>query len=134
MPGFLMVFGFPDNTATFGYGINPTVQTLINSLMALGAFLGGLAAGPLGRCVNRKWALTIAIIFNQVGVILMIAGTDFGALYAGRLVVGIANVLFDVMPQLYIHECAPAHQRGSLLGVFNVLVCVGLLVGLVVDN
>ncbi len=134
MPGFLMVFGFPDKTATFGYGINPTVQTLINSLMSLGALLGCMGTGPLGRYVNRRWSLVIAIVFNNVGVILMIAAEGFGALYAGRLIVGVANGLFDVIPQLYIHECAPANMRGSLLGMFNVLVSVGLLIGSIVDN
>ncbi|KAK4937700.1 hypothetical protein LTR10_021710 [Elasticomyces elasticus] len=134
MPGFLMVFGYVDKTATFGYGIQPTVQTLINSLMSLGAFLAAMLAGPLGRFVSRKWSMVIAIVFNAVGVILMIAATSFGGLYAGRFIVGIANGLFDVIPQLYIHESAPAHQRGTLLGMFNVLVGIGLLIGSIIDN
>lgn len=134
MPGFLMVFGFPDKTATFGYGIDPTVQTLINSLMSVGAFVGCLLVGPMGKFMNRKWSLVLAIIFNHIGVILMIAAKGFGALYAGRLIVGFANGLFDVIPQLYIHECAPAPQRGSLLGMFNIMVGVGLLIGSIVDN
>lgn len=129
-----MIFGFVDKTATFGYGIEPKVQTLINSLMSLGAFLGGMSAGPLGKYISRKWAMVLAIAFNTVGVILMIAGTSLGALYAGRFIVGIANALFDVLPQLYIHETAPARQRGTLLGMFNVLVGVGLLIGSIVDN
>ncbi|KAI1611804.1 general substrate transporter [Exophiala viscosa] len=134
MPGFLKVFGYPDKTATFGYGIRPTAQTLINSLMSLGAFLAGMSAGPLGKYVSRRWSMALAIVFNAVGVILMMAGTSFGALYAGRFIVGIANGLFDVIPQLYIHESAPAHQRGSLLGMFNVLVSIGLLIGSIADN
>ena len=134
MPGFLMVFGYVDKTATFGYGIQPTVQTLINSLMSLGAFLAAMLAGPLGTYVSRKWSFVIAIFFNAVGVALMIAGTTFGALYAGRFIVGIANGLFDVIPQLYIHETAPARQRGTLLGMFNALVGIGLLIGSIIDN
>ena len=134
MPGFLKVFGFPDKTATFGYGISPTVQQLINSLMSLGAFVGCMACGPLGTYIGRKWSLALAIVMNQLGVILMMAGDDLGALYAGRFIIGLANGLFDVIPQLYIHECAPALQRGSLLRMFNVLVGVGLLIGAIVDN
>ncbi|KAK5219370.1 hypothetical protein LTR99_010399 [Exophiala xenobiotica] len=134
MPGFLQVFGFPDKTSPLGFGINPAVQQLINSLMSLGAFLSCLSAGPLGKYVSRKWSLLLAVVLNHLGVILMMAAENTGTLYAGRLIVGLANGLLDVIPQLYIHESAPAPQRGSLLGCFNVCVGVGLLVGSIVDN
>jgi MFS transporter, SP family, sugar:H+ symporter len=134
MPSFLAVFGYVDPTATFGYGISTNVQQLISSLMSLGAVVGCAIVGPLSRYLSRRWCLVIAICFNQLGVVLMIASTNLAALYAGRLIVGIANGLFDVFPQLYIHECAPSHLRGPLLGMFNVLVSVGLLVGTIVDN
>jgi MFS transporter, SP family, sugar:H+ symporter len=134
MPGFLAIYGYIDPTATFGYGISSSVQQLISSLMSLGAVLGCAIAGPMSRYIGRRWSLAVAIGFNQLGTVLMIACSNIGGLYAGRLIIGIANGLFDVFPQLYIHECAPSHIRGPLLGMFNVLVSIGLLIGSIVDN
>jgi MFS transporter, SP family, sugar:H+ symporter len=134
MPSFLAVYGYKDPTATFGYGITAVVQQLISSLMSLGAVVGCALAGPTSKIAGRKWALAAGIFFNQLGTILMIASTNTAGLYAGRLIVGVANGFFDVFPQLYIHECAPPQLRGPLLGMFTVLVSVGLLVGSIVDN
>ncbi|KAK5193439.1 hypothetical protein LTR99_006991 [Exophiala xenobiotica] len=134
MPGFLMKFGFPSDKATFGWGIDPTVQQLISSLMLVGAFVACLAIGPSGKVLSRKWMLFIGCNINHLGVILMMVANNIGTLYAGRIIIGISVGILDVLPQLYIHECAPAAQRGSLLGAFNVLVSIGLLIGSIVDN
>lgn len=134
MPGFLQVFGYKDPTAVFGYNIDSTVQQLISSLMSLGAFLTCALVGPVGKFLNRKWTFILAILFNQVGVIMMMLSPNVKVLYVARTITGLANGLFDVVPQLYIHECASATQRGPLLGWFNVLVSLGLLIGSIVDN
>lgn len=134
MPGFLMLFGFPSETSAFGWGISPTVQQLISSLMLVGAFVACLAIGPLGKVLDRRMLMFVGCWINNLGVILMMVAKDLPTLYAGRVVIGVSVGILDVLPQLYIHECAPAMQRGSLLGGFNVLVSVGLLIGAIVDN
>ncbi|KIX08529.1 uncharacterized protein Z518_03185 [Rhinocladiella mackenziei CBS 650.93] len=134
MPGFLMIFGFPSDSSALGWGIDPTVQQLISSLMSVGPFIACLAVGSMGRYLSRKWVMFIGCCLNHLGVILMIVARDLATLYAGRVVIGLSVGFLDVLPQLYIHECAPATQRGSLLGAFNVFVSVGLLIGSIVDN
>lgn len=134
MPGFLAVSGFPDKTATFGHAIDPTVQQLINSLVSIGAFVSCAAIGPAGRVLSRRWTLLVGVLLNYLGVILMIVAKNPGQLYAGRLIIEFANGLFDALPQLYIHESAPSIQRGSLLGMFNVFIGVGLLIGSIANN
>ncbi|ETN40969.1 uncharacterized protein HMPREF1541_05249 [Cyphellophora europaea CBS 101466] len=134
MPGFLMIFGFPTDTSALGWGIDPTVQQLISSLMLVGSFVACLAVGPMGKYLSRKWVLFIGCCVNHVSVILMLVAKDPGTLYAGRIIIGISVGILDVLPQLYIHESAPANQRGMLLGGFNVFVSIGLLIGSIVDN
>jgi len=129
-----MIFGFPSKTSALGWGIDPTVQQLISSLMSLGSFVAAFAVGPLGKYLSRRHSLWLGCALNHLGVILMIVAKDVSTLYAGRFIVGLANGLLDVIPQLYIHESAPAGQRGSLLGAFNAMVGLGLLVGSIVDN
>lgn len=134
MPGFLAVFGYKDPTQAIGYGIDPTVQQLINSLMTLGAFLGCLSVGPLGKYIGRRWTTFLGCILNQIGAIMMVTSTSLGCLYASRIFIGLGNGIFMVIPQLYVHECGPAHLRGILLGMFSVWQTTGSIVGSIVDN
>lgn len=168
MPGFLAVFGYKDPTLPSGYGIDSTVQQLINSLMTAGAFLGSLAVGPLGKFVGRRWALWGACILNhvrtqrnvavfliastlllpcgstlkansnikrwKVGAILMVSSTEFAALYASRVIIGLANGLFMVETQLYIQESAVPNYRGFLMGIYQVCLALGSIIGSIVDN
>ncbi|EXJ68167.1 uncharacterized protein A1O5_08782 [Cladophialophora psammophila CBS 110553] len=134
MPGFLMIFGFPSKTSALGWGIDPTVQQLISSLMLLGSFVACLCIGIMGKYLSRKWVIFVGCCINHLAVVLMIVAKDLATLYAGRIVMGLSVGILDVLPQLYIHECAPAMQRGSLLGAFNVFVSIGLLIGSIVDN
>ena len=134
MPGFLAVFGFPDPTNPLGYGINTTVQQLISSLMSLGAFVGGALSGPISRFFNRRIGVLIAVVFNHVGVIIMILATTTSTLYAGRFITGIANGILNTIPQLYVHEASTAHQRGGLISWYLTLTQFGFLIGTVVDN
>lgn len=134
MPGFLEVFGVRDPSTVYGWNIKPLTQQLITSLMSLGALVACFAVGPLSKFLSRKWTFVLAIIINHVGVIMMMLATTIPTLEAARFITGLANGLLDVVPQLYIHDSAPANQRGSLLGWFNVLVSLGLLIGSIVDN
>ena len=134
MPGFLKVFGYSDPTLAGGWGISSTVQQLINSLMTVGAFVGSLSVGPIGKFIGRRWALFIACILNHVGAILMVASTNLGALYASRVIVGLANGLFMVETQLYVQECAVPNFRGFLMGIYQVCIALGSIIGSIVDN
>ncbi|OQV05071.1 hypothetical protein CLAIMM_09866 [Cladophialophora immunda] len=134
MPGFLKVFGYKDPTSSIGWGIDSTVQQLINSLMTVGAFAACLCIGPLGKFIGRPAALFLGCIFNHVGAILMMASTKFAALYASRVVIGLANGLFMVQTQLYIQETSVPQIRGALLGMYQVCVAFGSILGSIVDN
>ncbi|OIW35203.1 MFS monosaccharide transporter-like protein [Coniochaeta ligniaria NRRL 30616] len=137
MPGFLAVFGYKDPSLPGGYGIDSTVQQLINSLMTAGAFLGSLSAGFLGRFMGRRWALYGACILNhhaKLGAILMVTSEEFAALYASRVIIGLANGLFMVETQLYVQESAVPHFRGFLMGMYQACLALGAIIGSVVDN
>ncbi|KAK5233624.1 hypothetical protein LTR47_005247 [Exophiala xenobiotica] len=134
MPGFLKVFGYKDPTSPIGWGIDSTVQQLINSLMTVGAFAACLCVGPLGKYIGRRAALFLGCILNHVGAILMLASTEFAALYASRVIIGLANGLFMVETQLYIQETSVPQLRGALLAMYQFCIAFGSILGSVVDN
>jgi MFS family permease len=102
MRGFLEIFGHPDPTVPTGYNISTERQQLISSLMTLGAFLSSSFAGVFATRLGRRQCLWMASVLCCVANIVMMTTTSMGGLYAGRLLIGIANGWYMTFSQLYI--------------------------------
>ncbi|PMD31531.1 putative maltose permease [Hyaloscypha variabilis F] len=134
MEGFLKVFGYKDPASPTGWNISPGRQQLISSLMILGAFIASTAAGPIALLLSRKWSIWTAVGLCVIANVIMMTTDKIGGLYAGRLIIGLANGLFMTFAQLYLQECAPAKYRGLTISAFNTWTSIGTLVGTVIDN
>ena len=147
MPGFLKVYGYYDATEQ-KYGIDPTVQQLISSLMTIGTFVGSLLVGPFSAKLGRKYGLWAASLLNAVATAIMLGTTSVGVLYFARLILGtvlspvgcssltepgISVGWFLTFSQVYIHEAAPAHLRGIVFAVYQCQLSTGSIVGAAVD-
>ncbi|KAH6638432.1 general substrate transporter [Boeremia exigua] len=134
MPGFLKVFGFEDPTSPFGYGIDSTVQQLMTSLMSLGSFVSAISAGLFSKYFGRKTGLWLACILNAIAVAIQVGSSSAGALYVGRLILGLANGYLTTFSTVYATEAAPAHLRGVLVALFAYYVNFGSIIGSLIDN
>ncbi len=128
------VFGYEDPSLPGGWNISTERQQLISSLMTLGAFLSSSMAGPIATVLSRRMTIWAASLLCVVSNVIMMVTTNIGGLYAGRLLLGLANGMFMTFAQLYIQECSPARYRGLMISAFQVWTSVGSLVGTVVDN
>ncbi|KAI1486453.1 general substrate transporter [Biscogniauxia mediterranea] len=133
MKPFLEVFGQQDPKSPIGWNISPVRQQLISSLMILGAFIASFSAGFTSRWLGRKTSLWVACIGVAVATIIMQLTRSIGALYAGRLIIGLANGLLMTHCQLYIQETLPAKYRGLGIAMFSYWISLGSLLGTVVD-
>ncbi|ORY63348.1 general substrate transporter [Pseudomassariella vexata] len=133
-PGFLAVFGYPDPNSPGGYAIESTFQSLIGSLLTLGAFLSSLVAGAFAHFFGRKSALWLACLFNFVACAIQISSTEKGAIYVGRLLLGISNGFLVTFSNIYCAEAAPAHLRAVMVALFSEWVNVGSIIGAAVSN
>jgi len=102
MVGFLEVFGHRSDQTAIGWNLSPDRQQLISSLMTLGAFISSGFAGPIAIFLSRKQTIWLACVLCIVSDVIMMTTTTIGGLYAGRLLIGIANGLFMTFSQLYI--------------------------------
>lgn len=134
VPGFLAVFGYADPSNPTGYGIDPVVQQLIASLLTLGSFLSALLAGLFSQWFGRRQGLWLACLLNVVSCVIMIATTSTGALYVGRLLLGISNGFLVTFSNVYTSEAAPSHLRGVIVALFAWWVNVGSIIGSVIVN
>ncbi|KAL1984138.1 hypothetical protein VTN96DRAFT_9443 [Rasamsonia emersonii] len=132
MPGFLEVYGYYSPKLK-AWNIDPTVQQLISSLMTIGTFVSSLLVGPLSSKVGRRGGLWAAAILNAISTSIMLGTTSVGALYVARLILGIAVGWYLTFGQLYLYEAAPAHLRGIVMGIYQIMLSVGSVVGASVD-
>ena len=61
--------------------------------------------GPMAKFAGRKLSIWIACALCIVSNVVMMTTTSIGGLYAGRLVIGLANGLFMTFAQLYLQVC-----------------------------
>lgn len=55
----------------------------------------------------------------------MMTTTHLGALYVGRLLIGVANGFLMTFSQLWLQECSPARYRGFVVGAFTTAISIG---------
>jgi MFS family permease len=112
----------------------PTFQQLISSLLTLGSFISSLLAGFFASYFGRKQAIWLACVLNGIAAAILIATTNWGAVYFGRLLLGIANGFLVTFSNVYTSEASPAHLRGVLVALFAYWVNIGSILGSTVNN
>ena len=95
-----------------------------------GAIIAGYACDRFGR--KRTVSITGGLFF--VGGILMAISPTFGFILMGRLLVGLAIGASGPSVSIYISELGPAETRGRLVTINELMVCVGCLTSIVVNN
>jgi SP family sugar:H+ symporter-like MFS transporter len=119
--GLKQAFGLIDGSWSPGNGLGFTVASLL-----IGCFIGAFFAGRLADLIGRRDTMIFAAALFLAGAIVQgIAGSHLIFLIAricGGMAVGAASVLSPA----YISEVAPAHIRGRLTTVQQIMIIAGL--------
>ena len=102
--------------------------------MNLGGLLAALMVSAVGNRVGRKAGLWTASAVGVVAISIQIGSNSTGALYVGRILLGLSNGLFIPYCILYMAEVSPAHLRGPIVGMVQWQISFGALIGILVDN
>jgi len=94
--------------------------------MTLGAFVTSATAGFTASFFGRKTSLWAGCVLCVVATVVMQTTDNIGALYAARLIIGLANGLFVTHSQLWILESTPAKYRGLGLSAFQIWTSIGM--------
>ncbi|KXL46777.1 MAG: hypothetical protein FE78DRAFT_165451 [Acidomyces sp. 'richmondensis'] len=124
MPQFRSQYPKVDPSAAH-YGFNTGFMT---GMLLLGGFIGCLFFPYVADKLSRKWALSVAVAFFDVGAIIQTAAPDYGTLVAGRAIGGIGVGTLAMGAPLYISEISPPEMRGSLLVLEELTIVIGAIV------
>jgi MFS family permease len=134
MIGFLKVFGYKDPKLPLGWNIKTKPQQLISSFLNVGTIIGTILTAPFAHKFGRKPAIWVAAAVSFVACGVQIGTSSLGGLYAGRIILGLANGFFITFSNVYTVEAAPPHLRGILVSFFGFWVNIGSLLGAITDN
>lgn len=134
MKGFLMVFGHENPNAPQGYGIAPSFQQSITSLMNIGLVVGSFTLEFFTDRLGRRKNFIVSSILAIGANLILILSTNKSAIIFGRFLFGVSNGFYIGFTSIYISEAAPSHLRGSLVSFVQVSVCIGTVIGACINN
>jgi sugar porter (SP) family MFS transporter len=134
MPGFLMVFGYPDPALPAKYGIGTVFQQLITSLLQLALIFASFFVGPFSIYFGRRVCFWVGSAFSVAGLLIQVFVTTKGPVYLARLLLGFGNGIYVTAAVLYCQEVAPAHLRGVMVTMFQFTQNIGGLIGAIINN
>jgi len=132
--GFLKVFGHPNPNAPQGYGISPSFQQSITSLMNVGVVVGSMTLEFFSHRLGRRKNFIVGSLAAIGANLILVLSTNKSAIIFGRFLFGVSNGLFIGFTSIYISEAAPSHIRGALVTFIQLSVCIGTMIGAIVNN
>lgn len=100
------------------------------SLLQAGCIVGSLAAGPFSSHYGRRPSLLLTALFFNLGSALQTgARGSWAMMLAGRAIGGVGVGATSMVVPLYIAEASPPRIRGRLVGIYEVFVSMGTMLG-----
>ena len=119
--------------ATFGinetFDSSPDEDSLISSLMPLGAMAGSIMMTPLNHFFGRRMSIVISCLWYTLGGGICAGARSVAMLYAGRFFLGIGVGIEGGCVGIYISESVPPTVRGNLVSMYQMMLAFGEVMG-----
>jgi SP family arabinose:H+ symporter-like MFS transporter len=122
--GLVAQFGLA-NVLWHGHTISQLGITV--SIALVGTIVGALTAGPLGQRFGSREMLRLTAVLYLMSAIGCAFAPTWGIFLAARFLGGLGIGGSSVLGPVYIAELAPANIRGRLVGTFQIMIVVGIL-------
>jgi MFS transporter, SP family, galactose:H+ symporter len=108
-------------------------QSSVVSVLLLGAVAGALASGRVSDRIGRRAILGLLGVLFTVGIVITAVAGDYWTVVLGRLVMGVGVGGVSATVPTYLGEISPAHIRGRMLTLNQLLIVIGLLAAYLVN-
>lgn len=130
MESFNENFGTLINPFTGESRLPEALVGLIISIFNIGCAIGGLTLAKLGDYQGRKFGIYVALVVYCIGlVIALMNDTNWVQFSFGRIFTGLGVGSTSVLVPIYLSEIAPLRIRGSMVGSYQLLITLGILIG-----
>lgn len=99
---------------------------LIVSIVLVGAFVGTVISGFVSRFLGRRFAILVSAAIFTIGSILSAISIDVTMLVIVRFFIGVGLGIATFTAPIYLSEVAPKQIRGSLIGLYQLMVTIGI--------
>ncbi|KAI9279697.1 general substrate transporter [Umbelopsis sp. AD052] len=107
---------------------NDVMTGFIVSIYLLGAFVGGLFAGPISERIGRKRSIQLASIIFTLGSALQAGAISTQMLLGGRFVQGLGIGMYSMNVPVYQSELSPPHLRGRFVALQQLSIVTGIMI------
>ena len=109
------------------------LQSAVVSAILVGTIVGAGGTGPLAdRFGRRRMAIVSAVVFI-IGALGSAFAPNVETLIGARVVLGLAVGASTVIVPMYIAEIAPSQIRGTLAGLFQLAITLGIVLAYVTN-
>jgi major inositol transporter-like SP family MFS transporter len=102
-----------------------TEAVVVSSLLFPGAALGALLGGKLADKLGRKGSLLVCAGLFLVGALICSTAPNVEVMVVGRILLGFGVGAAAVTCPLYLAEMAPAHRRGRMVTINELMIVTG---------
>jgi sugar porter (SP) family MFS transporter len=114
-------------------GLDAFQQSSVVSVLLLGAVAGALASGRISDAIGRRAILGVLGVIFTIGIAITAVADAYWTMMVGRIVMGIGVGGVSATVPTYLGEMSPAHIRGRMLTLNQLLITVGLLAAYLVN-
>jgi major inositol transporter-like SP family MFS transporter len=107
--------------------------TVVSALLFPGAAVGALSGGRLADTVGRRGTLLVCALLFLVGALGCAIAPNVGFMVVARVVLGLGVGAAAVTCPLYLAEMAPAHLRGRMVTINELMIVTGQMLAFAIN-
>jgi major inositol transporter-like SP family MFS transporter len=107
--------------------------SVVSSLLFPGAALGALTGGRLADRIGRRGTLLVCAVLFLVGALSCAFAPTVGFMIAARIILGLGVGAAAVTCPLYLAEMAPAHLRGRMVTINELMIVTGQMLAFAIN-
>jgi sugar porter (SP) family MFS transporter len=108
------------------FALSTFMEELVVSIVLIGAMIGAIAGGTIADRIGRRATLVWAAAIFILGSVLSPLAPNVSVLIVARAIIGIGIGFSSVTAPVYVSELAPPQSRGTLIGLYQLALTLGI--------
>jgi major inositol transporter-like SP family MFS transporter len=109
-------------------------EGVVVSSLLFGAAFGALMGGKVADALGRKGSLLVCAVLFLIGALGTSTAPNVGLMVVARVILGLAVGAASVTVPLYLAEMAPAHRRGRMVTINELMIVSGQFLAFVINT